>query len=128
MSDDVAQGGTLKPLPSKKTPSKGGSFWTPSRIGIAIFALIALVIVIVELRARTGYTSSVQSIEAALADTDEGGEGISRDKLDEHISGSPQREAVGESAERFTWSGVMKSYRFSLQYAPNGYVVSIKTE
>ena len=128
MNNDTVNNGPLKPLPSKKNASKAVSFWTPSRIGVIIFALIALVIVIIELRARTGYTSSVKSIEAALAATDQGGEGFSRDMLDEHISGSPAREALAQNAERFTWSGVLQSYRFSLQYAPNGYVVSIKTE
>ena len=115
---------------ANSSPSKpsSGSFWTPSRIGVIVFAVIALVIVIFELRARTGYTSSVESIEAALAATDRGGEGISRDKLDEYISGSPAREPTGQNAERFIWNGILQSYRFSLQYTPNGYVMSIQTE
>ena len=87
----------------------------PSRIAVIVFAIVAAVIVMLELRARGQWDRTYKAISAQM-DEEAGKEGIVKKDLDKYVQGSPKREG-GKETELFTWSGVLQKYRMRLHYS-----------
>lgn len=103
-------------------------FLTPSRIVFLIFVAAAAVVIVLELRARLPYESSVKAVQQAWDEAKETGS-LFRNELSGLLSGSPHREYDEEEGkEVIAWDGLLRSYRIRLQYGRGGFVNNYETE
>jgi len=88
----------------------------PSRIAFLVFVLVAVVVIVVELRARRSYTRTVESLNQAFEKGDQAGTGLYRKDLEKLIQGSPSRQYDEQTyTETFTWRGI-RAHRLRVQY------------
>jgi hypothetical protein len=99
----------------------------PSRIAFLIFVAVAAVAIVLEWRARQGYTRTVEALDRASAGAEQDAQGVYRDDLEKLIHGSPRR-AYDEQARRevLTWRGI-RAHRLYVQYAEGGFVRNYTT-
>jgi hypothetical protein len=97
----------------------------PSRIAFLVFVLAAVVVIVLELRARWQFTASYQAVQEELAKGEEDGRTLYRKDLDKFLRGSPVREPQ-QGAETLTWQGVLRSYRMKISYGLGEFVLGIE--
>ncbi len=97
----------------------------PSRIAVIVFAVVAMVVIVLEMRTRSQWDRTYKAIQKKF-DEDDSGEGIDKSVAENLIQGSPTREATNES-ELFVWSGILNSYKMRLRYAGDK-VISLSQE
>lgn len=85
----------------------------PSRIAVIVFAIVAAIIVVFELRARSQWDGTYQALSKQLEDHPDG---FPKSVVEEHLKGNPTREVTKDS-ELFTWSGVLQKYYMRLGYS-----------
>ena len=89
----------------------------PSRIILIIFVIAAAVVIFIELRARLAFESTDSAISQAFDEAEkEEGDLLTREKVEELTSGSPEIEKEAGGWEVMTWSGVLQPYKLRLQY------------
>lgn len=88
------------------------SLLPPSRIAVIVFAIVAVVIIVFEIRARSQWDSTY----TAIGDKIDASDGVPKSVVDQLVQGSPKRQATKES-ELFTWSGILQSYRMRVYYS-----------
>jgi len=92
----------------------------PSRIAVIVFAVVGLIVIAFQWHAKSGWDNTYKGI-AAVIDNEE--TSLYQKDLDKYIHGSPRREENKQThTEVFTWTGVLQSYSFELQYDANGFV------
>jgi hypothetical protein len=100
----------------------------PSRIAVIVFALIAAVVILFELRARSQHDKSYKAIDEAMSKAEESGGGFYKEDLDKLIVGSPSRQ-MNDSQETLTWTGPLgfaRKYRIWVEYGDGGFVQRIE--
>jgi hypothetical protein len=106
--------------PAKKPRSR---VW---RIACLVFVVIAAVLIVLEFRARQGYTRTVEEFDQAWQAAQQEGKGVYREDLDKLIHGGPSRELDQKRGmETFTWRG-LRTYRLEVQYGDVGFVTSFQ--
>jgi hypothetical protein len=91
-----------------------------------IFVVIAAVLIVLEFRARQGYTRTVEEFDQAWQAAQQEGKGVYREDLDKLIHGGPSRELDQKRGmETFTWRG-LRTYRLEVQYGDVGFVTSFQ--
>lgn len=111
------------------TPQPKKRLLPASRIALLIFAALAAVVIVLELRARLPYQSSVKRVEQAMDEAAEQGQAFYQKELDELLSGNPTREYDDEQQiEWITWRGALKKYRMRLRYGTAGFVQGYETK
>jgi len=99
----------------------------PSRIVFLVFVALAGIVIVIELRARWTYTSTVERIDQAWETASEEGKGLYRGDLDKLIGGSPTREYDQKlRLETITWRGI-RSHGLEVQYGQGDFVTNYKT-
>ncbi len=83
----------------------------PSRIAVIVFAIVAVVVIVFEVRARSQWDSTYKAIGDKIDTSD----GVPKSELDKLVRGSPKRQSTKDS-ELFTWSGILQSYRMRVYY------------
>jgi hypothetical protein len=109
-----------------ETPKKGAVL-PPSRIVVIVLVLATVILVPIQLRAKSAYDRSRKAFDAAMAAAEKKGEGLYKKDVDQYLQGSPSRSPVGKDGELFTWKGLLPiSYHMQLEYAEGGFVRSAK--
>jgi hypothetical protein len=99
----------------------------PSRIAFLVFVIVAAVAIVLELRAKGGYTRTVERLNQEWEKAQESAEGFYRDDLEELIHGSPWRAYDEENrTETFTWRGI-RAHRLEVQYGNLDFVENYRT-
>ena len=142
MSDDVektvdqeipdAGGESVAPLKSLegfevgKAPKKK-RLMPPSRIVFLVFVAVAAVVIVLEGRARLGYSQTVKQLKVSWQEGLDSGDGLFRKDLDEIVHGAPSRKYVEKDrSETFTWKGI-RAHTLRVHYTVGDFVESFET-
>jgi len=109
------------------TPAKKPFVSLTTILILALFVAVVVVMVI-ELRARSAYNGSREAILDAFDNgVDIGGRTTFLDKdVTDLLEGAPIRDLDGK-AEEIRWRGVMQTYAITLRYGVGGEVMKIET-
>ncbi|HUT13295.1 MAG TPA: hypothetical protein VMY42_22600 [Thermoguttaceae bacterium] len=92
----------------------------PSRIVLILVLVAAVVVFVLELRAKSAYEKSYQAIDDAMAAADEKNETLEKTAVDDLLQGDLEREAdEASNTELFTWKGLYRVYEMKLTYRRN---------
>lgn len=102
---------------AERPPNK--SKMPPSRIAFLVFAVVAALAIVLELRARWSYTGTVESLNQAFEKAEMG---FYREDLEKLVRGSPSRDYNEQTrTETFTWRGI-RAHRLEVQYGKMNFV------
>ena len=100
----------------------------PSRVAFLVFLIIGSAAIVIEWRARSGYTRTVEALEEAYQKAQEDKDTFSREDLEELVHGSPSRtSSEQEGTEVFTWRGI-RTRRLTVEYSSLGLVTKYSTD
>ena len=126
MSSDATPAPSDSPSSEQTQPAKRSR--SPVERVVVWGGILALLTVCgVEAMARFGYERSLSSLETAIQNKD-GGEALTIEGIDSHLSGFPSREDDQKSnVITYRWSGLLKNYgSIHLPYSGDNVVVSIE--
>jgi hypothetical protein len=100
----------------------------PSRIAFLVFVVLAAIVIILELRARSAHKGTLEAIDQAWEKAEKEGRGLYQEELDKLIQGSPSRERDEQTrTETFTWRGLLRPHRIKVEYGGGGFVKNYST-
>jgi hypothetical protein len=115
------------PQPESPSPKPRKPFLRPSRIVLWIIILAAIVVAALEYRAQSAWKATYMALDEALVKANETGKPFCKPDVNAMLRGSPKREPA-LFGEVLTWTGVLKSYRVSLEYGEGDMIVKLAKE
>ena len=96
---------------------------TPTRAAVVLLVIVAIIILAMELPAKTNYEKSYGAIDSAMA---KGEHVFKKDLEGKYLVGSYDRESPSDGVEEFTWTGLFTSHGMRLHYEADGFVKKIE--